>query len=63
MEGEGGSLEFLMEDGQPVLAVQVEESLGAIPNSHVPREDECSGGALIHSYGYCSPALPFPRGV
>ena len=41
-----------MEDGQPVLAVQVEESLGAIPNSHVPREDEaetseCSGGALI----------------
>ena len=59
MEGEGESREFLMEDGQPLWAVQVEESLGAIPNSHVCREDEaetsgCSGGPLVHAHGYSS---------
>ena len=59
MGGEGGSLEFLMKDGQPLLAVQVQESLRAIPNSHVCREDEaetsgCSGGPLVHAHGYSS---------
>lgn len=59
MESKGESPEFLMEDVLALLAKQGEESLWAIPDSHVIREDEAESsgwgcGPQVHSYSYCS---------